>query len=104
MDDRLGPEYYEGGLQEGRIGKIPLDEPAVEDGPGVAGTQVVVDEDLMAQRPQRLDDMAADVAGASCDKYPHLENLPLFKGLSAGCLYSAGVMLGQDGDGKAMGL
>jgi hypothetical protein len=27
----------------------------------------------MAQRPQRLDDMAADVAGASCDEdfHPH---------------------------------
>lgn len=68
MDDRLGPECCEGGLQEGHIGEIPLDEPAVEDSPGVARAQVIVDEDLMAQRPQRLDDMAANVAGASCDE------------------------------------
>ena len=73
MDDCIGPERFECGLKKGHIGEIPLNEPAVEDSPRVPCAQVVIDEDLMAHRPQCLDNMAADVTGASRDEYlyPH---------------------------------
>ena len=68
----LGLEGGQNIVQVNRVGQFAFDKSAIEDGPFMAGGQVIVDEQLVARFAQGLYDVAANVAGSAGDKYFHV--------------------------------
>ena len=68
----LGPEGGQDIVQVDRIGQFACDKSAIEDGPFMAGGQIVVDEQLVARFAQGLYDVAADVPGTTGNEDFHV--------------------------------
>ena len=72
MDDRLDAVLLDQRRHQRLVAGLALDERhALGDRPVEAGGQVVEHDDALARRDQRVDHVAADVAGAAGDQNRH---------------------------------
>ncbi len=71
MNHRLDPSLHDEVIQPVDVGQVADHQTLGRNGRTVALTQVVVDPDVMPAAKKQPHRMAADVAGAACNKYSH---------------------------------